>query len=156
VALFILLALLSVFEPVFVLLTVGHGGPFEGCGLLFYHLVGDAFGTPQVACGTTQFGIALAKAQGVTLLAQEDVASRIVAELAKDVLGLKERIEGIDEEMGSVFSPILMPKALLLIGPEPHMSRARWWCYSSSSSLAATVFEMRSRTASRRASRCLV
>jgi hypothetical protein len=36
-----------------------------------------------------------AKAQSVTLPAQE-VASRILAELAKDVLGLKERIESID------------------------------------------------------------
>jgi transposase len=43
-----------------------------------------------------------AKAQSVTLPAQE-VASRIVAELAKDVLGFKERIEGIDEEIGQRF-----------------------------------------------------
>jgi transposase len=50
--------------------------------------------------------LAAAKAQSVTLPAQE-VASRIVAELAKDVLGLKERIESIDEEiLGSVFSPV--------------------------------------------------
>src|SRR5215216_4534013 len=43
-----------------------------------------------------------AKAQSVMLPAQE-VASRIVAELAKDVLGLKERIESIDEEIGQRF-----------------------------------------------------
>jgi len=46
--------------------------------------------------------LAAAKAQSVTLPAQE-VASRIVAELAKDVLGLKERIESIDEEIGQRF-----------------------------------------------------
>ncbi len=45
---------------------------------------------------------AAAKAQSVTLPAQE-VASRIVAELAKDILGFKERIEGIDEEIGQRF-----------------------------------------------------
>jgi hypothetical protein len=51
--------------------------------------------------------LAAAKAQNVTLPAQEEVASRIVAELAKDVLGLKERVESIDEELkGSVFSPV--------------------------------------------------
>jgi transposase len=44
-----------------------------------------------------------AKAQSVTLPAQEEVASRIVADLAKDVLGLKERIESIDEEIGQRF-----------------------------------------------------
>jgi hypothetical protein len=33
-ALFILLALLSVFEPVFILLAVGHDGAFEEGGLL--------------------------------------------------------------------------------------------------------------------------
>jgi transposase len=49
--------------------------------------------------------LAAAKAQSVTLPAQE-VASRIVAELAKDVLGFKERIEGIDEEIGQRFSPV--------------------------------------------------
>ncbi len=43
--------------------------------------------------------LAAAKAQSVTLPAQEEVASRIVAELAEDVLGLKERVEGIDEEL---------------------------------------------------------
>jgi transposase len=46
--------------------------------------------------------LAAAKAQSVTLPAQE-VASRIVAELAKDILGFKERIEGIDEEIRQRF-----------------------------------------------------
>src|SRR5215208_4217437 len=49
--------------------------------------------------------LAAAKAQSVTLPAQE-VASRIVAELAKDVLGFKERLESIDEEIGQRFSPV--------------------------------------------------
>jgi hypothetical protein len=44
----------------------------------------------------------VARAQSVTLPAQE-VASHIVAELAKDILGFKERIEGIDEENGQRF-----------------------------------------------------
>jgi transposase len=52
-----------------------------------------------------------AKAQSVTLPAQE-VASRILAELAKDVLGLKERIESIDEEIGERF--FARPEARIL------------------------------------------
>jgi transposase len=52
-----------------------------------------------------------AKAQNVTLPAQE-VASRIVAELAKDVLGLKERIQSIDEEIGQRF--FARPEARIL------------------------------------------
>jgi transposase len=51
--------------------------------------------------------LSAAKAQSVTLPAQE-VASRIVAELAAEILALKERIESIDEEIGSVFS--LVPR----------------------------------------------
>jgi transposase len=52
-----------------------------------------------------------AKAQSVTLPAQE-VASRIVAELAKDVLALKERVESIDEEIGQRF--FARPEARIL------------------------------------------
>jgi len=52
-----------------------------------------------------------AKAQSVTLPAQE-VASRIVAELAKDVLSLKERIKRIDEEIGQRF--FARPEARIL------------------------------------------
>jgi transposase len=52
-----------------------------------------------------------AKAQSVTLPAQE-VASRIVAELAKDVLGFKERVESIDEEIGQRF--FARPEARIL------------------------------------------
>jgi hypothetical protein len=54
VALFILLALLSVFEPVLVLLAVGHGGSFEGdsCTQL---LVGNSLGLSKV--GPAQVGL---------------------------------------------------------------------------------------------------
>jgi transposase len=46
-------------------------------------------------------------------LPAQDVASRIVAELAKDVLSLKERIESIDEEIGERF--FARPEARILI-----------------------------------------
>jgi transposase len=55
--------------------------------------------------------LAAAKAQSVTLPAQ-DVAASIVAELAKDVLGLKERVESIDEEIGQRF--FARPEARIL------------------------------------------
>lgn len=55
--------------------------------------------------------LAAAKAQSVTLPAQE-VASRIVAELANDVLGFKECIESIDEEIGQRF--FARPEAWIL------------------------------------------
>jgi transposase len=56
--------------------------------------------------------LAAARAQSVSLPAQ-DVASRIVADLAKDVLALKERIESIDEEIGQRF--FARPEARILI-----------------------------------------
>jgi transposase len=55
--------------------------------------------------------LAAAKTQSVTLPAQ-DVAATIVAELAEDVLGLKERIESIDEEIGQRF--FARPEARIL------------------------------------------
>jgi transposase len=55
--------------------------------------------------------LAAAKNQRVTLPAQ-DVAASIVAELAKDVLSLKERIESIDEEIGQRF--FARPEARIL------------------------------------------
>jgi transposase len=55
--------------------------------------------------------LAAAKSQSVSLPAQE-VASRIVAELAKDVLGLKEHIGSIDEEIGKRF--FARPEARIL------------------------------------------
>jgi transposase len=51
------------------------------------------------------------KAQSVTLPAQ-DVAASIVAELAKDVLGFKQRVESIDEEIGQRF--FARPEARIL------------------------------------------
>jgi transposase len=58
-----------------------------------------------------QKALSAAKAQRVTLPAQE-VASRIVAELAEDVLGLKERINSLDEELKQRF--FARPEARIL------------------------------------------
>jgi len=55
--------------------------------------------------------LAAAKAQSVTLPAQ-GVAASIVAELARDVLGLKERLKSIDEEIGQRF--FARPEARIL------------------------------------------
>jgi hypothetical protein len=55
--------------------------------------------------------LSAAKAQSVTLPAQE-VASRIVAELAKDILALKERVESIDKELQKRF--FARPEARIL------------------------------------------
>ena len=59
-----------------------------------------------------QKALAAAKTQSVTLPAQE-LASRIVAELAGEILALKERIESIDEEIGERF--FARPEARILI-----------------------------------------
>jgi len=56
--------------------------------------------------------LSAARSQSVSLPAQE-VASRIVAELAAQVLYLKERIESIDEEIGQRF--FARPEARILI-----------------------------------------
>ena len=56
--------------------------------------------------------LSAAKAQSVTLPAQ-DVAASIVAELAGDVLSLKERLESIDEELQKRF--FARPEARVLI-----------------------------------------
>jgi transposase len=58
-----------------------------------------------------QKALSAAKAQSVTLPAQ-DVAASIVAELAEDVLGLKERIRALDEELGQRF--FARPEARIL------------------------------------------
>ncbi len=55
--------------------------------------------------------LAAAKTQSVALPAQ-DIAASIVAELAKDVLGLKERLQSIDEEIGHRF--FVRPEARIL------------------------------------------
>src|SRR5215210_862976 len=54
-----------------------------------------------------------ARSQSVTLPA-EDLASRIVAELAGEILALKDRIESIDEELGQRF----------FVRPETHSRQA--------------------------------
>ena len=61
-----------------------------------------------------QKALAAAKAQSVTLPAQE-VASRIVAELAGEILALKERIESIDQELEERF--FARPEARILTSP---------------------------------------
>ena len=58
-----------------------------------------------------QKALTAARSQSVTLPAQE-VASRIVAELARDVLALKERINTLDEELGQRF--FARPEARIL------------------------------------------
>jgi transposase len=58
-----------------------------------------------------QKALAAAKAQSVTLPAQ-DVAAAIVAELAEDVLGLKERINTLDEDLEKRF--FARPEARIL------------------------------------------
>jgi hypothetical protein len=76
--------------------------------------------------------LAAANSQSVSLPAKE-VASRIVAELAKDVLGLKERIERIDEEIGQRF--FARPEARILTSL-PGMGRSSgqsfWWPWATS------------------------
>jgi transposase len=56
--------------------------------------------------------LSAAKAQSVTLPA-ENVASRIVAELAGEILALKESIEGLEKELGRRF--FARPEASILI-----------------------------------------
>jgi hypothetical protein len=76
--------------------------------------------------------LAAANSQSVSLPAQE-VASRIVAELAKDVLGLKERIESIDEEIGQRF--FARPEARMLAslpGMGPILGQSFWWPWATS------------------------
>jgi transposase len=55
--------------------------------------------------------LSVAKAQSVTLPARDVVAS-IVAELAEDILALKERINALDEELGQRF--FARPEARIL------------------------------------------
>jgi hypothetical protein len=56
--------------------------------------------------------LSAAESQSVILPAQEEVASRIVAELAEEVLAFKERIGSIDEEIGQRF--FARPEAQIL------------------------------------------
>jgi transposase len=91
-------------------------------GLREHHVPGDPAGHKRVAAYLRNRGVkgsnkvahkalVAANSQSVSLPAQE-LASRIVAELAKDVLGLKERIESIDEEIGQRF--FARPEAQIL------------------------------------------
>ncbi len=78
----------------------------------------------QGADGIAGKALTAARAQGVTLPAQE-VAARLVAELAEEVLSLKDRIDALDEELGQRFfarpeAPILvsLPGMGLILGAE--------------------------------------
>jgi len=75
-----------------------------------------------------------ARSQSVTLPAQEELASRIVAELAKDILALKEGIESIDEELEKRF--FARPEARILtslpgMGPRS-LGPSSWWPWVTS------------------------
>jgi transposase len=78
----------------------------------------------QGADGIAGKALTAARAQSVTLPAQE-VAARVVAELAEEVLSLKDRIDALDEELGQRFfarpeAPILvsLPGMGLILGAE--------------------------------------
>jgi transposase len=84
-----------------------------------------------------------ARSQSVTLPA-EDLASRIVAELAGEILSLKDRIEGIDEELGQRFlarpeAPILasLPGMGTLLGAEFLVAVGDLSAFESADRLAA-------------------
>jgi hypothetical protein len=95
--------------------------------------------------------LAAAKAQSVTLPAQE-VASRIVAELAKDVLGFKERIEGIDEEIGQRF--FARAEARILTSLPQAWDRSSgpsfWWPWATSAPSRAPTGSLLRRVSFRR------
>jgi transposase len=84
-----------------------------------------------------------ARSQSVTLPA-EDLASCIVAELAAEILTLKDRIEGIDEELGQRFlarpeAPILasLPGMGTLLGAEFLVAVGNLSAFESADRLAA-------------------
>lgn len=87
--------------------------------------------------------IIAARSQSVSLPA-EDVASCIVAELAGEILALKDRIEGIDEELGQRFfarpeAPILtsLPGMGALLGAEFLVAVGDLCAFESADQLAA-------------------
>jgi transposase len=87
--------------------------------------------------------LSAAKAQSVTLPA-EDVAARMVAELAKEVLSLKDHIKSIDEEVGQRFfarpeAPILtsLPGMGPILGAEFLVSAGDLSAFDSADKLAA-------------------
>jgi transposase len=90
-----------------------------------------------------QKALTAAEAQSVTLPAQ-DVASRIVAELAGEILALKESIESIDEELEKRF--FARPEARILaslpgmgtiLGAEFLVAVGDIWAFESADRLAA-------------------
>ncbi len=87
--------------------------------------------------------LSAAGSQSVSLPA-EDVASRIVAELAGEILALKESIEGVDEELGQRFfarpeAPILtsLPGMGALLGAEFLVAVGDLCAFESADQLAA-------------------
>jgi transposase len=87
--------------------------------------------------------LSAAGSQSVSLPA-EDVASRIVAELAGEILALKDRIEGVDEELGQRFfarpeAPILtsLPGMGALLGAEFLVAVGDLRAFESADQLAA-------------------
>jgi transposase len=87
--------------------------------------------------------LSAAKTQSVSLPAQ-DVASRIVAELAREILALKERIQSVDEELERRFfarpeAPILtsLPGMGVLLGAEFLVAVVDLCAFESADRLAA-------------------
>ena len=85
-----------------------------------------------------------ARSQSVTLPAENLAASCIVAELAAEILTLKDRIEGIDEELGQRFlarpeAPILasLPGMGTLLGAEFLVAVGNLSAFESADRLAA-------------------
>ena len=90
-----------------------------------------------------QKALAAAKTQSVTLPAQ-NVAAAIVAELAEDVLGLKERINTLDEELEKRFFArpearilISLPGMGLILGAEFLVAVGDIYAFESADRLAA-------------------
>jgi transposase len=97
----------------------------------------------QGADGIAGKALTAARAQSVTLPAQE-VAARLVAELAEEVLSLKDRIDALDEELGQRFfarpeAPILvsLPGMGLILGAEFLVAVGDLRAFSSADRLAA-------------------
>jgi hypothetical protein len=98
----------------------------------------------QGADGIAGKALTAARAQSVTLPAQEEVAARVVAELAEEVLSLKDRIDALDEELGQRFfarpeAPILvsLPGMGLILGAEFLVAVGDLRAFSSADRLAA-------------------
>jgi transposase len=97
----------------------------------------------QGAEGIAGKALTAARAQSVTLPAQE-VAARVIAELAEEVLSLKDRIDALDEELGQRFfarpeAPILVsfPGMGLILGAEFLVAVGDLRAFSSADRLAA-------------------